>query len=173
MPKPDWAFYFPVHDTNGYTRTIPAKDRRWSWSSRAQDNAIENFSYRVLADLARCEMVYNVQVDTRGLQVPAKSLREEDLCCFPWLVVEHKKAGKGKNKVLCQAANASMAAVMTMKSVAQYAEDQEDNKHVLPIASITTVGKDVSAWITYLTESEDGDDKYVSHPLIPTLDIKD
>ncbi|KAK8004854.1 hypothetical protein PG990_010891 [Apiospora arundinis] len=160
MPKPDWAFYFPVHNTNGYTRTIPAKDRRWSWSSRAQDNAIENFSYPVLADLARCEMVYNVRVDTRGLQVPAESLREEDLCCFPWLVVEHKKAGKGKEKVLCQAANASMAAVMTMESVARYAEDQEDNKHVLPIASITTVGKYVSVWVTYLAKSEDGDSEY-------------
>ncbi|KAK6857271.1 hypothetical protein PG995_007458 [Apiospora arundinis] len=160
MPMPDWAFYFPVHDTNGYTCTIPANGRRWSWSSRAQDNAIENFSYPVLADLARCEMVYNVQVDTRGLKVPAESLREEDLCSFPWLVVEHKKAGKGQEKVLCQAANASMAAVMTMESVARYAEDQEGNKHVLPIASITTVGKEVSAWITYLAKSEAGGNEY-------------
>ncbi|KAK8876862.1 hypothetical protein PGQ11_001808 [Apiospora arundinis] len=160
MPKPDWAFYFPVHDTDRYNRTIPSKDQRWSWSSRAQDNAIENFSYRVLADLARCGMIYNARVDTRRRQVPAKSLQEKDLCCFPWLVVEHKKAREGEKKVLCQAANASMAAVMVMEAVARYAEDQEDNKHVLPIASITTVGKHVSAWITYLAKSEDGGNEY-------------
>ena len=147
------------------TRSIPSEGGRWEWSSRAQDHVIENFSYSVLADLSLQGMVYNTRVDTRRQKKPNKDLCEKDLCCFPWLIVEHKKADTGKEQVLCQAANASMAALMITESLARYAEDQEDNKHVVPITSITTVGKDVSVWVTYLSKAEDGSNKYVSDSL--------
>lgn len=164
-PKPDLTFYFPVHNTNTNFRTIPGGGR-WLWSSNAQEHATENFSYRTLAGLAGHGLLYNPCANKLDQQDAAKRyLEQSDLFSFPWLVVEHKKGNVGRNHVVCQAANASMAAVMLMELAAKYAEDQENQKHVVPVPCITTVGKEVSLWITYLAE-EDSKTAYVSKNIL-------
>jgi hypothetical protein len=96
-----------------------------------------------------------------------------DCICFPWLIVEHKKAGEMANeeKCHCQAANAGTAAVMmleTLSKIVPGGKKHMADKHIPPVITMTTVDKIVRVWITYCCKHERfGDDavQYVSRSM--------
>ncbi|KAF4946031.1 hypothetical protein FGADI_11535 [Fusarium gaditjirri] len=85
--------------------------------------------------------------------------QERDLSCFPWLIVEFKKAERTpaelerlQEVVYCQAANASGCAVTLNRNAAKYAVRLPDEAQVPPVASVTTVGSQVKVWITFFAK---------------------
>jgi hypothetical protein len=94
-----------------------------------------------------------------------------DYICFPWLIVEHKKAGEValEEKCYCQAANAGTAAIMmleTLSGIVPGVKEHKAHEHIPPVVTMTTVDKIVRVWITYSCKPSDNDAaKYVRKPL--------
>jgi hypothetical protein len=128
--------------------------RRWKWKSTPLEWFVENFSLDVLEDqkhdgLQYCPFRSNPKVD---------SYRPDNLLCFPWLVVEHKRGNVGSAEVTfghCQAANASAAALMLFESAARYSQDSEPDGQLPPVFAITTIGKSVRVWIAWCDNAND------------------
>lgn len=137
---------------------------RWQWMKDPKHSIVENFSFRTLDHLAKHE----IQSNTAGL---FRRRQEDkilsDFICFPWLIVEHKKAGGVgvKEQCYCQAANAGTAAVMLLQTLSKYVPPGKVNEHIPPVVTMTTVDSTVRVWITYSCKPG-GDDgtKYVSKP---------
>ncbi|KAK9416275.1 hypothetical protein SUNI508_01692 [Seiridium unicorne] len=164
MPKVDRAFYFTVHDSKS-TRGSAAY---YQWRNSPQEKFIENFSYETLRHLSP-HGLQSSPLDSNKLNSTltngGDSFRPSSLCCFPWLIIEHKKDDQRKADFCSwQAANASSAAVMLLQSAAHYAEEQDNCQHVPPVISITTVGEIVRVWITYFVGFGE-QDEYVMSPI--------
>ncbi|KFA80119.1 hypothetical protein S40288_04653 [Stachybotrys chartarum IBT 40288] len=146
-PRPDRAFYFTTHDMKSRADTVHYS-RRWKWKNTPLERFIENFSLDALEEqkdrgLYYCPFRSNPTVD---------SYRPDNLLCFPWLIVEHKKGNVSKAEIKfgeCQAANASVAALMLLESAAKYSQDSETSGQLPPVFAITTVGKLVRIWIAW------------------------
>ncbi|ENH74920.1 hypothetical protein FOC1_g10002465 [Fusarium oxysporum f. sp. cubense race 1] len=81
---------------------------------------------------------------------------ENDMKCYPWLVVEHKHKKntfeKLREKAYCQAVNASGCAVRLNQITAKFAVELPKEAHIPPIPAVTTVGPEVKVWITYFAK---------------------
>ena len=155
--------FFPIRDV--LANRIPTSNR----TSLAEGSTAmtEKFEHATLHHLAR----HGVESSTAGLYQDYREERKwipSDFICYPWLIVEHKRAGGGsvERKCHCQAANAAAAAVMMLESLFNYEpeahEHNEANEHIPPVVSITTVAKLVRVWITYSCRPTDDDAaKYV------------
>ena len=112
----------------------------------------ENFSRNTLQHLAS----RGLEPSTAG--VFHSNLSDEislsDYLCFPWLIVEHKKLEHNSiaHFCYCQAANAAMAALTILQTLSQYATRRPQNSHIPPIATVTTVGHEVRAWVMYVRD---------------------
>jgi hypothetical protein len=165
-PKPDWVAFFPIYDVSA--NRIPTAN---IMSLKTGPKAMtEKFEHTTLQHLAR----HGVESNTAGLYRKKDKWISSDFICFPWLIVEHKKAGDGsvERKCHCQAANAGTAAVMMLESLfnsePEANEHNEANEHIPPVVSITTVCKTVRVWITYSCKPSDDDTaKYVRRPPFP------
>ncbi|KAF5577055.1 hypothetical protein FPCIR_12295 [Fusarium pseudocircinatum] len=142
-PQPDFAFYFPIHQPPANS-PIPLEP----------DQALVMFSLPALKEL------YANGLRPSPFDPFQKGLRQTDLKCFPWLVVECKpKPGSNglirqkKEEVYCQAVNGSGCAVRLNEIAALHEMKLPDQGHIPPIAAVTTVGPEVKVWITYLTEN--------------------
>ena len=169
-PKPDWVAFFPIYSPAGERITTP---KRWHLDKVLRQNITENFSVATLRHLARRE----VQSNTAGLfrKTAQRETVLSDYVCFPWLIVEHKKAGGAalEETCYCQAANAGSAAVMMLETLSTIVpgENQDANKHIPPVVTVTTVAEVVRVWIAYSSKPSENDTaKYVSKILfLPSL----
>ncbi|KAF5967124.1 hypothetical protein FBULB1_11329 [Fusarium bulbicola] len=153
-PKPDYAFYLPMYHLNTNFR-IPGitnhKDREWH--KTPTPSIMESFSWSNLKRL------YKAGLRPTPFRVFHKEPREKDLKCYPWLLVEYKKAKYTNHErqqleetVCCQAANGSASAIKLNQIAARYAIELPDGSHIPPIPVVTTVGSEVKVWITYLAK---------------------
>ncbi|KAH7478258.1 hypothetical protein FOMA001_g9138 [Fusarium oxysporum f. sp. matthiolae] len=158
-PKPDLVFYLPMYHLDTYIPTITDHEAQ-QWHKASTPSLVEPFSWSTLKKLHGCGLLatpFNV-LNKKEPQEPREP-REQDLSCFPWLVVEYKKAKNApgeldrlKEVVYCQAANASGCAVKLNQNAARYAVKLAGNAEVPPVASVTTVGPQVKVWITFFAK---------------------
>ncbi|KAH6636948.1 hypothetical protein F5144DRAFT_569209 [Chaetomium tenue] len=157
-PKPDWVAFFPIYNFPG--ERIPTSTR-WQLMRDPKPALVENFSPATLQHLAR----HGVQSNTANIFRKDQTLKNiimSDCLCFPWLIVEHKKAGEMalEEKCHCQAANAGTAAVMMLETLARIVpgvEEHTANEYIPPVVTMTTVDKIVRVWITYCCEQQSDD----------------
>ncbi|KAH7304295.1 hypothetical protein B0I35DRAFT_445485 [Stachybotrys elegans] len=160
VPKPDRMLSFPIYNTKNANRLSRDEDH-WRW--KGTPVVTENFSLEVLEQLwnngkGLCSSPFDIYSKAKAGNHRSKdTYRPKDHQCFPWLVVEHKKATNAEF-CYCQAANASSAALMLLESAAQYAETRYDGLLVPPIPVITTVGKRVRVWIAWHSFIDSGPD---------------
>lgn len=75
--------------------------------------------------------------------------------CFPWLVVEHKTAGKGIQFCSYQAVNGAHAALTMLRNLAKHAnQGMPGLEHIPPVTTITAIGPEVNVWVAYATDLE-------------------
>lgn len=147
-PAPDVAFFLPIYDTR--SGTVPNKYTGFSskhWVHPPEEFMVEPFTFTTLDKL-----------NTYGNLIPGprricnKKTRETSparLRCYPWLIVEFKKAGQGPETVCCQASNGAACALQLNRNVAQYADTLADQAQISPIPTVTTIGSEVTVWIAY------------------------
>lgn len=155
MPKPDFALYFPIHNkpvalNHGLcNEPVSAKQDHYEPLS----DLAKHFTMDVLGLLGRLGLYScpKLRLSAQDHNSRKNTFTGSNMICFPWLVCELKtNADITRETCLCQAANASAAAVMMMQRAARYAEPQLDNAHVAPVISITAIGPLAELWITYL-----------------------
>lgn len=159
-PKPDFVAYFPIYDFKPPKRVWAYQ--RWQWQNNPREVLVRNFSLQTLIHLARNGLKPSTNnIFKKGGQ---RVVDKPKLMCYPWLIVEQKKNGDGKTTEICycQGANAANAALRMYQILAKYAPDKTDDRHVPPIAVITTVGKVVRVWIAYV-RTKDQVEEYVSY----------
>ncbi|KAF5548644.1 hypothetical protein FMEXI_4647 [Fusarium mexicanum] len=149
-PKPDLAFYLPMYHLDTWIPTITDPEAQ-QWHKTSTPSLVESFSWSNLKGLQGHGLLatpFNVW--------DKKEPCEQDLSCFPWLVVEYKKVktapgelSRLKEVVYCQAANASGCAVKLNQNAAAYAVRLAKDGEIPPVATITTVGPEVKVWITF------------------------
>ncbi|EXK33501.1 hypothetical protein FOMG_10775 [Fusarium oxysporum f. sp. melonis 26406] len=155
-PKPDLVFYLPMYHLDTYIPTITDHEAQ-QWHKASTPSLVEPFSWSTLKKLHGFGLLatpFNV-LNKEEPQEP----QEQDLSCFPWLVVEYKKAKNApgeldrlKEVVYCQAANASGCAVKLNQNAARYAVKLAYGAEVPPVSSVTTVGPQVKVWITFFAK---------------------
>ncbi|CVK92134.1 hypothetical protein FPRO06_08884 [Fusarium proliferatum] len=149
-PKPDLVFYLPMYHLKTYIPTITDYEAR-QWHKSSTPSLVESFSWSNLKNLHKFGLLatpFNI--------LEKEKPQEQDLSCFPWLIVEYKKAKSApgeldrlKEVVYCQAANASGCAVHLNANAARYAVKLVNDAQVPPVVSVTTVGPQVKVWITF------------------------
>ncbi|CVL07963.1 uncharacterized protein FMAN_09693 [Fusarium mangiferae] len=149
-PKPDLVFYLPMYHLETYIPTITDYEAQ-QWHKSSTPSLVESFSWSNLKNLHK----FGLQVTPFNVLEKEKP-QEQDLSCFPWLIVEYKKAKSApgeldrlKEVVYCQAANASGCAVNLNENAARYAVKLVNDAQVPPVVSVTTVGPQVKVWITF------------------------
>lgn len=133
-----------------YIPTITDYEAR-QWHKSSTPSLVESFSWSNLKNLHKFGLLatpFNI--------LEKEKPQEQDLSCFPWLIVEYKKAKSApgeldrlKEVVYCQAANASGCAVHLNANAARYAVKLVNDAQVPPVVSVTTVGPQVKVWITF------------------------
>ena len=170
-PKADYVAYFPIFDFKARNPTFPPtgddpnRSNRWLWNKNPNDNLYGNFSRKVLEHL-----------DERGLQpnpagifrrkqpkgVTKENIKGSEYFCYPWLIVEYK-AGHVDNyqvkRAHRQAANAAAVSLKMYRNLSRYSkssvdENSTDDRHVLPVTTMTTAGSKVKMWIAYSSNNE-------------------
>lgn len=147
-PKPDFVAYFPIYDFNG-SEPIWSYDR-WQWAYNPKEALVRNFSRKILEHLAQ----HGLEPSVAGIfrETRRTEIEKSRFMCYPWLIVEHKKANLDKAEACyCQAANAASAALKMHQILAQYAENKVDDVHVPAVTIMTTVGQVVRVWIAYVS----------------------
>lgn len=159
-PKPDLAFYFPILDTRDQRGITPEEtDRQHSAQARLANNLSGNLAHGTLMALGK----FGLQFTPRGIPKQG-DLSNDNMRCFPWLIVEYKRDTADKRereKCYSQAANAGSAALMLFQTAARFAEFKVDNQHIPPVVTITAIGSAVHVWIVYYRRTKTGD-RYVS-----------
>ncbi|SCO86238.1 uncharacterized protein FRV6_10365 [Fusarium oxysporum] len=155
-PKPDLVFYLPMYHLDTHIPTITDHEAQ-QWHKASTPSLVESFSWSTLKKLREPGLLatpFNI-FSGKEPQEP----QERDLSCFPWLVVECKKAKRTPGElerlqevVYCQAANASGCAVKLNQNAARYAIKLAYDAEVPPVASVTTVGPQVKVWITFFAK---------------------
>ncbi|KAF5980094.1 hypothetical protein FBULB1_5338 [Fusarium bulbicola] len=155
-PKPDLVFSLPMYHLGTHIPMITDHEAH-QWHKASTPSLVESFSWSNLKQLHKSGLLvtpFNV-FSSKESQEP----RERDLSCFPWLVVECKKAERTTGElerlqevVYCQAANASGCAVKLNQNAAKYAIKLAYHAEIPPVASVTTVGPQVKVWITFFAE---------------------
>lgn len=147
VPKPDLTYAFPIFKS---TDKLPP--------GFSDDDCTENFRVSFLAELRgqgseglRSSLTTGLLKVSRDERV---TLRTPDRMCFPWAVVEVKRAslandGPEPEKFChCQAANATATAIRIQEALFQQATGSipED---LPPIIAFTCVGPDFKLWLAY------------------------
>ncbi|KAF4986185.1 hypothetical protein FGRMN_10951 [Fusarium graminum] len=150
QPRPDYGIYLPMYHLVGKSH-IPetAEHKGLKWHDSPTPSIVESFSWSVLKELHDHGLPPS---PINALEASGKEPRENDLKCFPWFVVEHKKqdnSEKSKREAYRQAVNASGCAVRLNQIAAKYAVRLAHDAHVPPTPTVTTVGPLVKVWITY------------------------
>ncbi|RGP72909.1 hypothetical protein FLONG3_6547 [Fusarium longipes] len=150
QPKPDYGFYLPMYHLENECYIPETNEHKGlKWHKNATPSIVESFSWSVLKELYE----HGLRPSPLGIfDGSNKEPRENDLKCFPWLVVEFKKQDESENvkrEVYRQAVNASGCAVRLNQIAAKYAVELVDEAHVPPIPVVTTIGSTVKVWITY------------------------
>lgn len=146
--------YFPIYDLSRSSDRIGNPSNRWFWNERAVDGIIHNFSCTILQKLADCGLEPSPAAIFRKDR--NESIVSSDCICYPWMIVEHKKHEyKNAEECYCQAVNATTGALVMLRILSRYRNADEV---IPPVVAITTVGRDVSVWISYV---DDNMDQYV------------
>ncbi|XXH01479.1 hypothetical protein Hte_007839 [Hypoxylon texense] len=142
QPIPDLTASFSIFDF----RTDGSQWPRMRW---LKDIMVENFSRATLERLCK-----------HGLHPSATGTyhegREEGIdpsssVCYPWLIVEHQKAGQRTSaECYCRAANDAAAALMMFRRLARYSAD-----NIPPVVTMTTVGEIVGIWIAFFDTKQE------------------
>ncbi|KEY71293.1 hypothetical protein S7711_05886 [Stachybotrys chartarum IBT 7711] len=148
-PRPDWVAFYPIYNLGAGEAAdrIPMTER-WQWEKSAQDTIVENLSLKTLAYLSK----YGLRATTASIfrEGKTKDIDASDYICFPWFIVEHKKTDQTvETQCYCQAANAGAAALLMLQTLVKYAETRNEDAHIPPVVTMTTVGETVRIWITY------------------------
>ncbi|KAI1770207.1 hypothetical protein F4818DRAFT_433809 [Hypoxylon cercidicola] len=143
QPTPDLAAYFPVFD-------IQTDGSQWPWVRGPKNIIVENFSRATLERLDK----HGLHPSTTGSfdEGRQEGIDPSNSICYPWLIVEHKKAEQQSGtECYCLAANDAAAVLMTLRTLAKYSADNI----VPPVVTMTTMGKVVRIWIAFFdTEQE-------------------
>lgn len=128
---------------------------RWAWKNSPRNGLVRNFSSAVLDHLS----LYGLEpcaANSRRRNAKAKSNEDNTpYMCFPWLVVEHKKMGRGIKYCYCQAVNGAHAALTMLRNLAKHANHGMPGlAHIPPVTTITTIGPQVKVWVAYATDLE-------------------
>lgn len=155
-PKPDLVFYLPMYHPDAHIPAITDHEAL-QWHKASAPSLVEPFSWSTLKKLHGHGLLatpFNVFSDKKSKQ--PEEPQECDLSCFPWLVVEYKKAESKaaeleqlQEVVYCQAANASGCAVLLNRTASKHALKLDADAQIPPVASVTTVGPRVKVWITF------------------------
>lgn len=145
-PKPDVTYAFPIFKT---TDNLPL--------GYADSPLVHNFSIAFLKSLVgdnfRCAVTSKLQ-RLREEKEKLQNLQDHDFMCFPWAIVEAKRAQVGAREIeecYCQAANGTAAIISTYRalfrsSITMGADD------LPPAIAFTCVGSRLKVWLTYLDE---------------------
>lgn len=160
QPKPDITYGFPIIQ--------PSDDvyRRLSG-----DRNVDSFSLSVLGELRRRENLVSTPTTALASWASNKSknaLSANDLMCFPWAIVEVKRgtpepsandplmnkqeAREHKKRTefcYCQAANASLIALILREKLAEKANVTPGAEAAQVMFAFTCVGSTAKLWITY------------------------
>nr|RBQ93888.1 hypothetical protein FVER53263_21161 [Fusarium verticillioides] len=155
-PKPDLVFYLPMYHPDAHIPAITDHEAL-QWHKASASSLVEPFSWSTLKKLHGCGLLatpFNVFSDKESEE--PQEPQERYLSCFPWLIVEYKKAESKpaelkqlQEVVYCQAANASGCAIKLLETASKHALRLDDEAQVPPVASVTTVGSRVKVWITF------------------------
>lgn len=159
MPNTDYVAYFKVFDMDEPQPKINPSEPvsidsyiRWPWENSTKRGILRNFSSKVLEHLA----CYGLEPCAANWyrRPPAEGSERKDYMCFPWLVVEHKRASpKSIQECYCQAANAAHAVLTMLRILARYSDKGlPDCAHIPPVTTITTIGARVEVWVAYATD---------------------
>ncbi|SCO88829.1 uncharacterized protein FRV6_12957 [Fusarium oxysporum] len=151
-PQVDGAFYFPIYHLTEKSPIPGATGHTgMEWHKASTPSLVESFSWSKLKKLHE-----------HGLRpspfhaFKKKQPLENDMKCYPWLVVEHKHKKntfeKLREEAYCQAVNASGCAVRLNQITAKFAVELPKEAHIPPIPAVTTVGPEVKVWITYFAK---------------------
>ncbi|KAF9773210.1 hypothetical protein IL306_009021 [Fusarium sp. DS 682] len=153
-PKPDLVFYLPMYHLDSRIPTITDHEAQ-EWHKASTPSLVESFSWSTLKEL-RGRGLLATPFNVLDKEEP----QEQDLSCYPWLIVEYKKSKRTAAELkrleevaYCQAANASGCAVKLNRNAARYAVELVGDAQIPPVASVTTVGPQVKVWITFFARS--------------------
>ena len=148
-PRPDWIAFYPIYDSSMAERgeTTPMS-ARWRWKHVPKDSIAENFSRETLEHLTLHGLESSCATVLRSN--PKEPIEPSDCICYPWFVVEHKKADHNF-EIQChyEAANSGAAVVVMLQTLSRYAERRSADRHIPPVTTMTTVGETVRVWVTY------------------------
>jgi hypothetical protein len=143
-PKPDLTYGFPILD---FSKGLPDSPKGFY----KHDCAL-NFHIDFLQMLRQTETLRpSLQGGLSRSGRRGVGLKEPDLTCFPWAVVEIKPATAKQKDVLycyCQAANASASANELMVSLFEKAFGEVPDD-MPPIIVFTCIGPEIRLWLTY------------------------
>ncbi|KAF4947784.1 hypothetical protein FSARC_13889 [Fusarium sarcochroum] len=136
IPKPDYAFYFPIHHLSGGSRQPAIADpKHRQWHPNSKSTLVESFSWSLFDEL------FEFGLQPTPFRAFGKEPELEKLKCYPWLIVEFKREDMARlEEVCCQAANDSASAVKLNQIAARYAAKRGDEEQIPPIPVMTTIG---------------------------------
>lgn len=163
MPRPDWMAAFPAY-SDRYIKYLNIPDK-FSLQQQASTDMFEAFSEETFQNLANKGMFAHVQDSPRQQQRCQEKF--SDYLCFPWFIVEFKKARQSVDFCYCQAANAGAAAVAIFDNLCQWDILDDEFSHTQPAITMTTVGEKVELWLAY--ESKTGTVSCIWQHMVSTV----
>lgn len=91
-------------------------------------------------------------IQTFPKTLPRRAKKKTDYHCFPWFIVEFKKANKAEEFCYCQAANAGSAAILIFEKLCQWDLADDNFSQIPPVLTMTAIGSEVKLWVVYATK---------------------
>lgn len=101
---------------------------------------------------------------TSNLNNQLDRIKDHDLLCFPWTIVEVKPQNAPSCDIeygCCQAANAASVSLSVLEKLISYNDTQHEGQNIPPVFTFTVVGADIRLWIAYSATKEVGDRDHV------------
>ena len=144
-PKPDLTYGFPIYKSiDDLPKALIAMD------------IARNFLADTIRRFNDPPWELKVSLTTKIYQEDSAELRNPDLMCFPWAVVEVKRRSKDEGvKDFCyqQAANASATALDIMTDLFKTSHGLVPDD-LPPIIAFTCIGPELRLWLTFWCNRE-------------------
>jgi hypothetical protein len=101
---------------------------------------------------------------TSSLNNQLDRIKDSELLCFPWTIVEVKLQNAPQRDIeygRCQAANAASVSLSVLEKLISYDDTQREGQHVSPVFTFTVVGADIRLWVAYSAAKKAGDRDHV------------
>jgi hypothetical protein len=141
-PKPDLTYGFPI---------FQSIDELPEGTSSMED--AQNFSGDTIRELNNSPWELKASLTPKIHQRHRTDLKDSDLMCFPWAVVEVKHPLGSKDFCYRQAANASAKALDIMTRLFEEPGGQVPND-LPPIIAFTCIGPELRLWLMFWSEQD-------------------